>query len=149
MHGVQAMTDMIPTVIIRLPQPLFQRLQRIAETTHRSVEDVLTTTVTVALPPMPDIPDDLADELAAMVMFNDESLKAMTQSSLSAAQQERLTQLTYAGGTRPLTEAEKRELKQLLDLYDRAVLYRARALAILAQRGYDIDVVGTFPTDNE
>jgi hypothetical protein len=139
------MTYSDQTVSIHLPQSLFQRLQRIAAVTHRSVEDVLTTTVDVALPPAADIPADLADELAAMVLFSDESLKAATHSSLSAAQQERLAQLSHAGGARVLTAAEKRELDYLLDYYDRAVLRRARALAILTQRGYDIDVVGQWP----
>jgi hypothetical protein len=109
------------------------------------VEDVLTATVDVALPPGPDIPADLADELAAMVLFSDESLKAAAQSSLSAAQQERLAQFSHAGGERTLSRAEKRKLEYLLDQYDQAVLRRARALAILAQRGYDIDVVGQWP----
>lgn len=131
-----------PTVHVPLPRPLFQRLQRIAEVTNRSVEDVLTTTVNAALPPMPDIPADLDEELAAMALFNDESLKAAARSSLAAAQQERLAQLSHVGGERSLTGAEQQELQHLLDLYDRAVLRRAKALAILAQRGYDIDVVG-------
>lgn len=138
------MTYSDETVSVRLPQSLFQRLERIAAVTHRSVEDVLTTTVDVALPPTPNISPDLADELAAMVLFSDESLKAAAQSSLSAAQQERLAQLSHAGGERTLSKSEKRELERLLDLYDQAVLRRARALAILAQRGHDIDVVGQW-----
>lgn len=139
------------TVNVRLPETLFQRLKHIAELTHRSVEDVLTTTVNAALPASPDIPPELANELAAMTLFSDESLKASAQSSLSAAQQKRLTQLTHAGGIRSLTEAENRELQILRDLYDRAVLRRAKALAILAQRGYDIDRVGQWSvtTDDE
>lgn len=145
------MTYANQTVNVRLPESLFQRLQHIAEITHRSVEDVLTTTVNAALPATSDIPTDLANDLAAMALFSDESLKASAQSSLSAAQQKRLTQLTHAGGRRSLTEAENKELQSLLDLYDRAVLRRAKALAILAQRGYDIDRVGEWPvtTDDE
>jgi hypothetical protein len=139
------MTYANQTVNVRLPETLFQKLQHIAEVTHRSVEDVLTTTVNAALPSTPDIPTDLANDLAAMILFSDESLKAAVQSSLSAAQQKRLTQLTDAGGDRTLTEAESGELQSLLDLYDRAVLRRAKALAILAQRGYDIDRVGQWP----
>lgn len=136
------MTYSDETVSVRLPQSLFQRLERIAAVTHRSVEDVLTTTDVVALPPTPDTSPDLADELAAMVLFSDESLKAAAQPSLSAAQQERLAQLSHAGGERTLSRSEERKLERLLDLYDQAVLRRAKALAILAQRGYDIDAIG-------
>lgn len=130
------------SVNVSLPQPLFQRLQRIAETTHRSVEDVLTTTINVALPPTPDLSSDLADELTAMVLFSDEDLQAACQSSLSVAQQKRLGQLSHSGGYRPLTNAESQELRLLLNLYDYAILRRAKALAVLAQRGYDIDIIG-------
>lgn len=138
------MTYTNQTVNVRLPQPLFQRLQRIAEVTHRSIEDVLTTTVNAALPTTPDLPVELADELTAMSLFSDDALQAAAQSSLSTAQQKRLAQLTHAGGNRVLTEAENKELKNLLYLHDYAVLRRAKSLAILAQRGYDIDSVGQW-----
>ena len=144
------MTYASQTVGVRLPQTLFQRLERIAEATHRSVEDVLATTVNAVLLPTPDIPTDLADELVAMTLFNDEALQAATQSSLSPAQQKRLRQLSHTGGSRPLTDAENKELRLLLQLHDYAILRRAKALAILAQRGYDIDFVGQwFSLGNE
>jgi hypothetical protein len=127
-----------PTVSVQMPEPIYRRLKRIAEITHRSVEDVLATTFDVALPPAPDLPPDLADDLAAMTMFSDDALWAAAESSLSPAQQRRLSQLTHAGGRRTLTAAESAELEHLLDLYDRSVLRRARALAVLAHRGYDI-----------
>lgn len=126
------------SVSVQLPESLFRRLQYIAEITHRQVEDVLTTTVNVALPPDPNLPSDLADELAAMTMLNDDALWAATELSLSPAQQRRMNQLAHAGGIRPLTAAESAELARLQDLYDRSVLRRARALSILAHRGYEI-----------
>lgn len=39
---------------------------------------------------------------------------------------------------RKLSTAESAELRQLLDLYDRSVLRRAKALSILAHRGYEL-----------
>jgi hypothetical protein len=45
----------------------FQRLA--AELTHRSVEDVLTTTFDAALPSTHDLPSDIADDLPAMMML--------------------------------------------------------------------------------
>jgi hypothetical protein len=127
-----------PTVSLQVPEPIYRRLQRMAEITHRPVEDVLTTTINVALPPDPGLPADLADALAAMTMLSDAALWAATESSLSPTQQRRLSQLSHAGGSRKLTAAESAELSRLLDQYDRSVLRRARALAILAHRGYEI-----------
>ena len=126
------------TISVQLPEPIYRRLQRVAEHTHRSVEDVLASSVNVALPADPDLPSELADEMAAMTMFSDEALWAAAESSLSPSQQSRLEQLTQAGGSRKQSAAESAELRQLLDLYDRLVLRRAKALSILAHRGYEL-----------
>lgn len=132
------MIQQSPLVKIALPLPLYDRLKRAAELTHRSVEDVLATTVNAALPPDPALPAEVVDDLAALVLFNDEALWAAAESALSPAQQRRLEQLSTVADSRNLTDAESSELSQLLEQYDRSVLRRAKALAVLAQRGYHI-----------
>lgn len=132
------MSEARPTVSVEVPEPVYRRLKQIAEITHRSVEDVLIATVNSALPLEPGWPVEVADELAAMNMFNDDALWAAVESSLSPAQTERMRQLNETVDTRPLTDAEEAELTELMRAYDRAVLRRARALALLSQRGYDI-----------
>lgn len=135
---VVAMIHQAPMVSIQVPEPIYRRLRRAAELTYRSVEDVLTTTVDAALSPSPDLPEDLANDLAAMMMFSDAALWAASESSLSAAEQRRLRQLTHAGGRRAQSVAEKAEMQRLLDNYDHSVLKRAKALSVLAQRGYEL-----------
>jgi hypothetical protein len=132
------MIQQSPIVKIGVPVPLYDRLKRAAELTHRSVEDVLASTVNAALPPDPALPADLADNLAALALFSDDALWAAAESSLSPAQQRRLEQLSTVADSRSLTPAESSELSQLLEQYDRSVLRRAKALAVLAQRGYQI-----------
>lgn len=138
-----------PTITLQVPEVLFRRLQRVAKRTYRTVEDVLVTSVNVALPTEVNLPEDIMDELAAMNLFKDTELWAATESSLSAAQQRRLRQLTNAADDRDLTPAESAELQELLGLYDLAVLRRAHALTVLAHRGYklpnrtDLEVYGT------
>ena len=132
------MTYQGSTVSVQIPERIFHRLQRIAEATYRPIEDVLATTVSVALPQSPNLPPELADDLTAMTMFSDEALWAAAESSLSPSQRRRLNQLSHAGGQRPLSAAESVELTYLVDLYDRAVLRRARALTILAHRGFAV-----------
>jgi hypothetical protein len=126
------------TISVELPEPIFRRLRYVADMTHRSVEDVLATTVDAALPPTPGVPTDVADDLAALAVFSDTALWAAAETGLSPEHQSRLTQLSWDGEARVLTDAETAELTHLIDAYDRAVLRRAKALAILAQRGYDI-----------
>ncbi|MCU0501667.1 MAG: hypothetical protein MUC51_07840 [Anaerolineae bacterium] len=132
------MTYQTPMVSLQIPAPIYRRLRRAAELTYRSIEDVLATTVDAALPSAPDLPPDLADDLAAMAMFSDAALWAATESSLSAVEERRLRQLTHARGRRSVSAAESAELQRLLDAYDRSVLRRAKAFAILAQRGYEL-----------
>jgi hypothetical protein len=124
------------TLTIKLPDLLLQRVQRVAELTYRSVDEVLISALDATLRVPPGLPPALADELAAMALFTDEALLAATQPSLSPAQQYRLQQLTEASKTRGLTSAESAELDHLVERYDIAVLRRAHALALLARRGY-------------
>jgi hypothetical protein len=116
------------------------KLQRTAELTYRSVEDVLVATLNAALVAPPDIPGDMAEELAAMNLFSDEALWAATQPSFSPTEQMRLAQLNHKAGERPLTEAEQAEQARLLLAYQRSILRRAKALAVLAQRGHPLPI---------
>ncbi len=98
----------------------------------------MVTSVNAVLPPEMVLPAELESELAAVALFKDDQLWASTESSLSAAQQIRLQQLTDISDQRSLTTSEEAELQELLDEYDRALLRRARAMVILAQRGYNL-----------
>jgi len=135
------------TVSVGLPRSVFLKLERAAELTHRTIEDVLVTTVNAALVEHPDLPTDLANELSAMHLFSDEALWAATHPRLSPAEQVRLSQLNHKAGERPLTQAEVAEQEHLLTAYHHSVLRRAKALAILAQRGHPLPVSPEFPDD--
>ena len=60
----------------------------------------------VALPQDPDLPIEVADEMAAMALLNDQALWAATASSFAPEQERRLQQLTENGKERQLTPAE-------------------------------------------
>jgi hypothetical protein len=81
---------------------------------------------------------DVADELAAMQVFSDAALRAAVEPSMSRAEQRRLALLNSAAGERALTAAEHKEQQALILAYDHSVLRRAKAMAILAQRGHDL-----------
>ena len=126
----------IATIPVQLPEPLYQRLQNVALAAHRSIDDILASAVAVALPPSPDLPDALADELAEMIWLSDVSLRAALQPTFTADQQARLAELNDLVDERTLTRAEQAEQDQLLVAYERSVLRRAQAFAILDRRGY-------------
>jgi hypothetical protein len=137
------------TVSVGLPRSVFLKLKQAAELTHRSVEDILVTTVNAALVEPPGLPADLANELAAMHLFSDQALRAAVHPSLSPSEQVRLSQLNHNAGERCLTQSETAEQEHLLDAYHRSVLRRAKALAILAQRGHPLEVETELPDDDQ
>ncbi len=73
------MTYQAETVTVKLPIPIYRRLKRVAEITYRSVEDVLASTVDAALPLDPNLPSDVADDVAAMALMNDDALMAASE----------------------------------------------------------------------
>jgi hypothetical protein len=126
------------TVTVELPESTFRKLKRAAELTYRSVDEILVSAINATLIAPPDLPSELAEELAALHVLSDEALWAATQPSLSSAEQHRLRQLNHHAGERPLTQAEQTEQEDLLGAYHRSVLRRAQSLAILAQRGHQM-----------
>ena len=133
------MTAHTTTETLELPSRFVQRLRRIAATTHRSVEDVLTATVETMLPIDENLDAALADELTAMQLFSDDALIAAVRPSITPAQEARLTQLTSASDSRELSKSEQQEVADLLLAVDRSMLRRAQALALLKLRGHSIN----------
>jgi len=125
------------TISIKLPEMVLYKLQKAAELTYRSLDEVLASTVDAALTAPSNLPLELAGELAAMHLFSDDALWAAMQPSFSSAEQTRLQQINHAGGERPLNPAETAEQSALLNSYHRSMLRRAQAMAILKQRGYN------------
>lgn len=126
------------SVAIYVPELAYRKLQRAAELTYRSIDEILLGAIETTLPSLPNAPVELAEELAALHLFSDEALWAATAPSMSAAEQMRLAQLNQSAAERPLTAAETAEQANLLAAYHRSVLRRAQALAILAQRGHPV-----------
>jgi hypothetical protein len=139
------------TIAVQLPESAFRKLKRAAELMYRSVDEILVSTIDAALIAPPNLPSDLADELAAMHLLSDDALRAAAQPSLSPAEKHRLQQLNHVAGERPLTQAESAEQAVLLRAYHRSVLRRAQALAVLAQRGHFIprEDLSHVPFDDE
>lgn len=89
-------------------------------------------------PPQPRLPDDVEAELAALPSLSDEVLWLLARSTLTLEEQNTLAFLNSTAKTRTLDPAETERLETLLDLYDRMLVRRAQAAAILQQRGYDL-----------
>ena len=70
----------------------------------------------------------------------DEQLWALIYQRLTQSQDYRMRELLYRGSEGTLTKQENAELQYFVDLVDRQMLLRSRALVLLKERGHDIDV---------
>lgn len=137
---------MSQTLTITVPDSVFRKLNRMAELTYRTVDEVIVSTFETVVESESDLPDELAAELAATQLYSDDGLWAATRPSMSAYEQHRLAQLNEFAGERSLTEREKAEQSDLLVAYDRSLLRRAQALALLKQRGHDVTPALSMPS---
>ena len=125
-------------VTLNLPQPLFNRVRKMAEQSQRSIETELLEMVAQALPEAEELPDELADAVAALSLLNDDDLWRAARSHIAVEAVAQMEALHIKRQTEGLSESESETLQRLLYQYERAMLIRARAAALLKQRGYDV-----------
>ncbi len=133
----------VQPITLNLPEMLYDRLRQRAEQTQRSIEDELLETVATAIPLTEKLPDDLSEAISHLHLLDDQALWRAAQSHLSvevAAEMERLHLKRQREG---LTENETQTLDKSVYQYERAMLVRAQAAALLKQRGHDISELVT------
>lgn len=125
-------------VTIELPVQVYDEIERAAERAHRPVGDVMIEALMAAGPMTGQEDDRSRSAVAHLAYLNDAALWQAARSSMTPKQRERLEELHIEQQSRPLTDAEWTEEQALVKLYRETILLRARAAAILKQRGYDI-----------
>lgn len=126
------------SITLRVPHPLYSRLEERARQTSRSVEEAFVETlaeaVSLADEPLPAAAADLRAPLGAM---SDDALRHLARCSHLSPAAALLGELNRKGQREGLAEEERRVVAALGDLYERALLLRSGALATLAARGQD------------
>jgi plasmid stability protein len=126
------------SVTIRLPDPIYQQLKHRADRTRRSIEDELLDVVTAAVPVANELPEDLVAAILPLAALDDEALWRAARDRISTDAAERLEALGQKRQREGLTETEAQEAAALVRQYERAMLVRAHAAALLKQRGHDV-----------
>lgn len=124
-----------PTVQLRLPPDVYERARQIAKSNDRSVESVLLDGLNLLFGSLSEM--NVSPE--ALKKFTDEQLWAVVHHRLAWPQDTRLRELVALGKRGQLTDDEQVEMEQLIDLVDRAMLLRSQALALLKQRGHEVE----------
>ncbi|WP_373526582.1 hypothetical protein [Nostoc sp.] len=114
---------MAEIVTLQLPETLAQKAKEIAAFTHRQLEDVLLEWIDRAITelPMESLPDD--------------QVLAMCDIQMETQQQEVFSQLLARHGEGQLNDAEVRQLDELMQVYRRGLVSKARALKVAVERG--------------
>lgn len=130
------MADHIVTLV--LPDTLYSQLERRAAETQRSVADEVIETMTLAFPAVTDLAPPIAERLLALELLSDEQLWQAAQHTLSRRATQRLHTLSQRNGRDELTAEGEAELALLLDQLEDVGLIRAKAAALLKERGHDV-----------
>jgi hypothetical protein len=128
-------------VTLNVPDRLYERLRRMAEEAHRTVEDELLDVVAAAVPGADDLPSDLDEAVAQLAVLDDAALFGAARAGMPKDDAEELERLHHKRQREGLTEAEAHAAASLTRQYERFMLVRAEAAALLARRGHDVSDV--------
>ena len=127
------------TVTLRLPESLYTRLQQAAQATRRPLNDLLLHAIQVGSPPRwDDAPAEFQADLAALDRLEDEALWRIARSQKTEADMQRYQELLDKKANGLLTADEHDELIELRGEFDRSMLRKVHAAALLRWRGYQV-----------
>lgn len=128
------------TIQINLPDPVFRRIKKRSEMMRRSVADEVVAVVTDTFT-SEGLPQDIEQELSQLDLFSDDELLAAAKISASDENNERMQVLLEKQGREGLSQQEAQEAAHLSHFFNRVMLVRAKAAALLKERGCDVDAL--------
>jgi len=127
-----------PTVTLTLPLPLYERLKARADQAQRSVEAEALDMLVMAVPVADELPAELEAAIASLATLDDAALWQAARTRLAPDAADQLEQLHFKQQREGLTDAEQQAVDQLVQQYERVMLVRAQAAALLQQRGHNV-----------
>ncbi len=127
------------TVTMQLPENLYLRLQQTAQATRQSFEAIVLRALQVGSPPAwESAPAEFQADLAALDRLDDAALWRLARYRAAAVQMERYQSLLDKNASDTLSAEERAELAQLRSEFDRRMLQKAHAAALLQWRGHQL-----------
>ncbi|NOX63149.1 MAG: hypothetical protein GXP42_14585 [Chloroflexi bacterium] len=128
----------VQTMTIQLPSELYEYLERRAKNSRRSVNEEVVEAIAIAAQERAQLSPEMESVLDQLNYMDDATLWRMARSRLSEEEARRLEELNWKQQREGLTMEEEEERDMLLWQYDRRLLVRAKAMALLKERGHDI-----------
>ena len=125
-------------ITVQVPDKLYRRLTQRAQQTRRTVEDELLDAAIGGFPLNDELPPDLEDEIQHLAVLSNEVLVRVAGSHLPPDRASKLEQIHRTAQMRALSATERALELELTREYERAMLLRARAVRLLADRGFDV-----------
>lgn len=127
------------TIAMHLPQPLYQRLQRLATLTHRPLESLVCQALDAhILPLLEDMPAPVREDLAALEALEDDALRRVAQGVWHPDRSARYTELLEKERLGRITQAEQATREALYQEANGHMLRKAYANALLKWRGHPL-----------
>jgi hypothetical protein len=133
------MTDR--TITVAVPQETFEPFRERAEQAQRSVEEAVLEAMRAALTDGTSTTEERQPVLAALALLDTAALWQIVRRGAETEDVLVLAALNEKRQREGLTPAEERAVRELIRHHDRAVLLRAKALALLRQRGEDVSAL--------
>jgi hypothetical protein len=127
-------------VDIPVPQEIYDRLEKAAVRLEKSVPALLSDALLAVLPENETIPSNIQSEVAQLESLNIQELWTVARSEMSEEQQTMMEHLLYLQSSQKLKAPDLRKLEELRVEYGRIMLCKARAFAILAERGQSLPI---------
>ena len=117
-------------MVVTLQDDIYQRVERLAQLTHRDVAELLAETITLALPPW----DATSESVSDMSTLSDEEVLKLSELQLPAKQDRRLSTLLRKQQAQLLSAQEHVEFSVLMQCYQEGLLRKAQALREAVRR---------------
>ena len=123
------------TITLTLPDNVLQPVQRVAQATQQSVEELLVTVLQAVLPTLEGLPPDVVQYLITLESLDDQALWQVILEIVPLDQQRQLHDLLLRNQAGILTDSEREQLALLQQQADLVMLRKARAAVLLRFRG--------------
>ena len=135
-------------VTLPVPADIYDRASHIAQVTAQTIEAVLLQQLRDAFAdPLPELPPDEQRELEALTFLSDEALWTIAREQMPGDKQVRMQTLMEANTQGTLDPLQQTELESLVEQGQQLSLRKAKAAALLVERGYTIPLNAFSPTD--
>jgi hypothetical protein len=125
------------TLTIRVPEPLYHRLERLAALSGRPLESLIIQTLSASIPPLPeDLPPSTREALTSLEALSDDDLWQIARSGIPEAEYEQFAALRAKWRADTIGPDEQATLDRLTQEADLRTLLKAYAAVLLKWRGH-------------